>query len=190
MDANSSDCRAHRHHDRSTPSPGGRWRGGSARRGEHGHHEPVDADAAASGHRVRHQLLRHARHRLVRDDDRDVSRLEARAGRADSRARSTSVTSCRRSSRRSFTRSSSKSSSDAGPDDRRGLRGRLAGRRASSRACRGATSRSAWASALFGAATIMLLQLLGRRPRRRHGAGARRAPSWRSGSAATSCSAR
>ena len=63
------------------------------------------------GHRLRHQLLRHARHRIVRADDGDFQVLQDGAGPASFRARSTSGTRCRRSRRRSSTRSSSRSTS-------------------------------------------------------------------------------
>ena len=50
---------------------------------------PVGPCGSARAHthrdRIHHELLRHARHRLVRDDDDDLQAPAARAGRADSR---------------------------------------------------------------------------------------------------------
>ena len=86
-----------------------------------------------SSRRLRHRLLRHARHRLVRDDDVALPPLRTVADRR-CRARSTSGTRCRRSRRRSSTSTivEVESTTLIAHDRRRG-RGRAGSARRSSR---------------------------------------------------------
>ncbi len=124
--------------------------------GEHGHHEPVMPTPLQTGDRVHHQLLRHARHRLVRDDDGDVPGVEDRPRRTDSghtqrrpRAADGHPGNHLHPTRRSGGR-------DALPADRRGLRRRVAWRRN-----RGGLPRRSvqvgMGGLLFVAATLLLI---------------------------------
>ena len=173
-------ARRARRQDRCCSSPSARWERsssppGSAPRGARTSAPQPGPMALAD--RLRHQLLRHARHRLLRADDARSGSSRASSRTRRSPGRSTSGTRCRRSSRRSSSSRSCEVEMTTLIAHDRGVR----------RSARGSAPGSSprWPRrrvqlgmgvALLAAACFFAMTNLGHRPGRRRDARASRSP--------------